>query len=65
MNRTSQGDFEQRVRVNQQKLSSEFTTRLELHMCGAGTSGCKVPLVLRPVRGKCSITGYNSAGVHS
>src|SRR5262249_29742531 len=33
-------DFVERVRVNQQKLSSELGTRFDYIVCGAGTSGC-------------------------
>ena len=37
-----QEDFAERVRVNQQKLSSELRTRFDYIVCGAGTSGCVV-----------------------
>src|SRR5262245_11647376 len=35
-------DFAERVRMNQQKLSSELGTRFDYIVCGAGTSGCVV-----------------------
>jgi choline dehydrogenase len=35
-------DFAERVRVNQQELSSELSTRFDYVVCGAGTSGCVV-----------------------
>jgi len=34
--------FTERVRANQQKLSSELPTRFDYIVCGAGTSGCIV-----------------------
>jgi choline dehydrogenase len=37
-----QGDFAERVRVNQRKLSSDLKTRFDYIVCGAGTSGCVV-----------------------
>src|SRR5262245_17442981 len=42
MKRKVQEDFAERVRVNQQKLSSELRTRFDYIVCGAGTSGCVV-----------------------
>lgn len=42
MNHNEQEDFAERVRVNQQKLSSELRTRFDYIVCGAGTSGCVV-----------------------
>src|SRR5215472_5302966 len=40
--RESAVDFSERVRVNQQKLSSELRTRFDYIVCGAGTSGSVV-----------------------
>src|SRR5215831_3188927 len=34
--------FTERVRANQQNLSSELRTRFDYIVCGAGTSGCVV-----------------------
>src|SRR5262245_9780185 len=42
MKHNVQGDFAERVRVNQQQLSSELRTRFDYIVCGAGTSGCVV-----------------------
>jgi hypothetical protein len=42
MKRHAQEDFAERVRVNQQKLSSGLRTRFDYIVCGAGTSGCVV-----------------------
>ena len=35
-------DFAERVRINQQKLSSELAATFDYIICGAGTSGCVV-----------------------
>jgi len=35
-------EFAERVRINQQRLSSELRTRFDYIVCGAGTSGCVV-----------------------
>ena len=40
--RESAVDFRERVRVNQQRLSSKLRTRFDFIVCGAGTSGCVV-----------------------
>src|SRR5262249_33930655 len=37
-----QGDFAERVRVNQQDLASKLKRRFDYIVCGAGTSGCVV-----------------------
>ena len=42
MKHNAQEDFAERVRVNQQNLSSELRTRFDYIVCGAGTSGCVV-----------------------
>jgi choline dehydrogenase len=42
MNSNVQKDFAERVRVNQQRLSSELRTSFDYIVCGAGTSGCVV-----------------------
>ena len=42
MNHKLQKDFAERVRANQQKLSSELADRFDYIVCGAGTSGCVV-----------------------
>jgi choline dehydrogenase len=42
MKHNMQEDFAERVRVNQQELSSELKTRFDYIVCGAGTSGCVV-----------------------
>ena len=42
MKRNVQEKFAERVRVNQQKLSSELRTRFDYIVCGAGTSGSVV-----------------------
>jgi choline dehydrogenase len=42
MKHSVQEDFAERVRINQQKLSSELRTRFDYIVCGAGTSGCVV-----------------------
>jgi choline dehydrogenase len=42
MQQNSQGALVERVRANQQKLSSELHTRFDYIVCGAGTSGCVV-----------------------
>lgn len=42
MKHTSQEAFAERVRANQQELSSELRTRFNYIVCGAGTSGCVV-----------------------
>ena len=41
-NHNVQEDFAERVRVNQQEISSRLRTRFDYIVCGAGTSGCVV-----------------------
>jgi hypothetical protein len=50
MQHNSQEGFAERVRANQQKLSSEFRIRFDYIVCGTGTSGCVVAHALGPIR---------------
>jgi choline dehydrogenase len=42
MKRSTQENFAERVRVNQQDLASKLRGRFDYIVCGAGTSGCVV-----------------------